>query len=115
MSVTAESTVKTFSNTFYSIFTLYWRSPSPSTLVFWVNAATPGDPEVPIVPQTTFRPGSGQQAVDDTDPKTGIRFAGTITASWHTSTTGKLTGDDMLFVMADGTPYNLTGDIGLWS
>jgi hypothetical protein len=115
VSVTTESTVKTSSNTFYAIFTLYWQSPSPSTLIFWVNVATPGNPDVPLVPQTQFRPSSAQHSVDDTDPSTGIRFKGTITASWHSATSGKLTGDDMLFVLADGTPFNLTGDIGLWS
>lgn len=114
MSAPVESTVKSFSTTFYSIFTLWWKSEQPSTLVFWVTAATDSDPGVRVVDPTTFRPQTNEQSIDGTDPSTGIRFAGTITADWHTATTGKLTGDGMLFVLADGTPFHLTGDIGLW-
>src|SRR5690349_24183969 len=122
MSVTHETTAPvvaptqgdTFSTDFYKIFTLSWTSPQPSTLVFWVTAQVNASLTVVIVDRTTFRPMNNVQSIHGVDPHSGITFQGTITASWHTAASGKLSGDNMLLVLTDGTPFGLSGDIGLW-
>lgn len=105
-----------FTTDFYNVFTMHWQSTVPSSLTVWVTAVSPmGGTPLTIIPPASFRPTTYQQTLQGTDKSTGIGFQGTFTAAWHTVTNGKLTCENMLFTMADGTPYNLTGDIGLWS
>src|SRR5690242_2358351 len=119
MSVTAEtarpSAGEKFHTEFYDIFTMHWTSPAPSKLYFSVTANTPSDPSVTLVDITAFLPSDNEKFVQGIDPVSGITFQGTITASWHTAVSGKLSGSSMLFVLSDGTPFHLDGDIGLWS
>lgn len=119
MSVTGESVLavgQENTTEFYNIFTIHWKSEGSNSLTFWVTAETSPNEEGIVVNKKSFDPAHATQTLYGSAPGgSAISFSGTITAAWHGPNSGKLSGQDMLFTMADLTTYNInSGDIGVW-